>query len=100
MKKPKLNLRKLRRFSPAGNEMKYIIGNRTKFQMVQTTVAFVIATSLNEEPNVANIIEMRLYLSYMIHAPNSNPARDVNSIQDHPVNEMKNAATLCIVILA
>lgn len=100
MKNPKLNLRKFFRFSPGGKEIKYIIGNSTTFQMAQTTVAFVIVTSLNEDPIVASINESFWFCSYVIQAQYSNPARDVISIHDHPVNDIKNAATLCIVILA
>lgn len=77
-----------------------MIGKRTMFHIVQTTVALVIVTSLNDEPSTASLFAIFLFVSNTIQAPNSSPARNVMSIQDHPVNEIKNAAILCIVILA
>ena len=56
LKNPKLNLRKLVRFSPFGIDLKYMIGNRIKFQIKHTTHAFVIETNRMDDPNVANFV--------------------------------------------
>jgi hypothetical protein len=50
MKKEKLNLRKFCLFSPAGTDLKRMIGRRIKFQIMQTTQAFVIVTSRIDDP--------------------------------------------------
>lgn len=54
MKKEQLNFRKFRLFSPAGMDLKYTMGNRIKFQTVQTTNAFAIAANRIDEPMVAS----------------------------------------------
>ena len=88
LKNPKLNFRKFRRLSPSfGIDTKYMIGKRMKFHIVQTTNALVNVTSRIEDPRVAIFVAscILLYLDANTQAKHSNPARDVNSIQDHPV---------------
>lgn len=71
------------------------MGTRIKFQMVQTTQAFVIATNRMDEPIVASFAANWLLLRVAAaHAINSRPARDVINNQDHPVNEMGKALIL------
>ena len=55
LKKPKLNFRKLVR-RETGILLKYMIGNRIKFQIVHTTQAFVMTTNRMDDPNVANFV--------------------------------------------
>mmetsp|Transcript_2097 Transcript_2097/g.3036 ORF Transcript_2097/g.3036 Transcript_2097/m.3036 type:complete len:140 (+) Transcript_2097:405-824(+) len=101
MKNPKLNLRKLLRFSPAGIEKKYMIGNKMKFHIVQTTHALVMATRRIEEPIIANNLpKARNSCVVAAHAANSIPARLESSNQDQPVKEIGKAPMLPSVILA
>ncbi len=92
MKKEKLNLRKFCLFSPAGTDLKQMIGRRIKFQIMQTTQAFVIVTSRIDDPinAKADARRMRLFVK-ATQAMNSSPARDVSNNQDHPVNEIGKA---------
>ncbi len=63
-----------------------------KFQIVQTTQAFVIATNRIDDPIVAKVDAICIW-SFVkaTQAMSSSPARDASKNQDHPVNEIGNA---------